>query len=289
MATNAGRDVPESTKQLWTAIGQSRRIMLASAILLELSVVNIVASITAVVVAHIADGHPRAGLVAWAVVSSVLVVTFGGLLAVTFLRYRKTNKDLISDETWIEMSVRSRALPSRPNNGEGKQDTGATEAWRKFAQDYEQLRCYVELLEGRIGVLEEGQQNANPQNEVSNGEVMGAEIRTPGNVDGNIIQTNSHNGGGDETPKPKAASLDGSLSRRQLLRPESSQGSDSNDAIPRSDTKTSILTELCEAVTEGYSPLAEHTNRGSPYTPQPSGLHPMPSGSPRGDTFRRLG
>ncbi|KAK3904223.1 hypothetical protein C8A05DRAFT_42662 [Staphylotrichum tortipilum] len=237
------QSVPESTKQLWTAIGQSRRMMLASAILLELSVVNIVASITAVVVAHIADGHPRAGLVAWAIVSSVFVVTFGGLLA-----------DFISGETWIEMT-----------SGEPKQDTGATEAWERFAQDHEQLRGYVELLEGRIG------------NEVSNGGAVGVDIRAPGN-----------DGGGDKTPKAKSASLDGSLSRCELLRPESWQGSDSNDAIPRSDTKTSILTELCEAVTEGYSPLAEHTHRGSPYIPPPP-IPCMPSASPRDDTFRRLG
>lgn len=288
MATNAGRDIPESTKQLWTAIGQSRRLMLASAILLELAVVNIVASVTSVVVAHIADGHPRAGLVAWAIVSSVLVATFGGLLVVSFLGYRKSNKNLISGETWIEMTVRSRSLPQRPKSGEHKQDTRATEAWERFAQDHEQLRSYVELLEGRIGVLEEDRQNANPQNEVSNNDAGGVDIRTHGNTEDDIKETNPHDVGSNETPKAKAASLDGSLSRRQLLRPESWQGSDSNDAIPRSDTKTSILTELCEAVTEGYSPLAEHPHRGSPYIPPPSG-HRMPSASPLSDGFRRLG
>lgn len=58
-----------------------------------------------------------------------------------------------------------------------------------------------------------------------------------------------------------------SVSRRELLQPEGSSVDAAETtsvgegaALPRADTQASILTELCAAVTEGYSPLWEETS-----------------------------
>jgi hypothetical protein len=299
MATNAGRSVPKSTKKLWSALSRSRKMMFASAVLLELSILNVVASVTAVTASHIEHGYAGTGVVAWAVVSGVFVLTFGALLGVTFLQYRKMNKDLVSGENWIEMHLRSRPLPPRPQSEDRKQDNGETEAWQKFVQDHTQLRRYVEFLESRIGVLEEGRPNIGKQNDGPDTDMAGvASGPTYGAMDNAISQSSSTNadvggGGGDNTPKAKKLNVGGSLSRRQLLQsedsvtePESWQGSDGNATIPQSDTKASILTELCEAVTEGYSPLSGALP-GSPHTPQPPN-NQTPSGRPRGSTLRHL-
>ncbi|KAK4039517.1 hypothetical protein C8A01DRAFT_47005 [Parachaetomium inaequale] len=299
MAVNAGRSVPRSTKKLWSALGRSRKMMLASAILLELSIINVVSSVTAVIASHIEHGYAGIGLVAWAAVSGVFVLTFGGLLGVTFLQYRKMNKDLVSGENWIEMHLRSRPLPPRPQSEDHKQqDNGATEAWQKFVQDHEQLRRYVEFLESRIGVLEEGRPNAGQGNDGSDtGAIrVGNNAASSANMENSTGQVRNMDTGdaGDDTPKAKKLNVGGSLSRRQLLQPEDSvtepeswHSCDGNTAIPQSDTKTSILTELCEAVTEGYSPLSEQMPPGSPHIPQTPNNH-TPSGPPRGNTLRHL-
>ncbi|KAK3294957.1 uncharacterized protein B0H64DRAFT_324024 [Chaetomium fimeti] len=296
MATNAGRSVPKSTRKMWSALARSRKMMLAAAILLELSILNVVASVTAVTANHIEHGYAGIGLVAWAAVSGVFVLTFGALLGVTVLQYRRMNKDLVSGENWIEMHLRSRPLPPRPQGEDRKQDSGATEAWQKFVQDHTQLRHYVEFLESRIGILEEGQPNIGEQNDGPDTDMTGVGSGpTSGNMENAIGQpsgTNADGGAGNDTPNANKLNVGGSLSRRQLLQPEDSvtepeswQGSDGNATIPKSDTKASILTELCEAVTEGYSPLSGMLP-GSPQTPQTLNNH-TPSGR-RGSTLRHL-
>ncbi|KAH6842594.1 hypothetical protein B0I37DRAFT_393115 [Chaetomium sp. MPI-CAGE-AT-0009] len=297
MATNAGRSVPRSTKELWIDLARLRKAMLAAAVFLELSILNLVASVTAVTADHIEHGYAGIGLVVWAVMSGILVLTFGALLGVTFLQHRRMNKDLISGENWIEMHLRSRPLPPRPQGEDRKQDSGATEAWQKFVQDHAQLRRYVEFLESRIGVLEEGQPNTGEHDDSPNTDMAGVGGGpAPGNMENAVGQpsgTNADSGAGDNTPKANKLTVGGSLSRRQLLQsedsvtePESWQSSDGNATIPKSDTKASILTELCEAVTEGYSPLAEMLP-GSPQTPQTLDSH-TPSSRPRGSTLRHL-
>jgi hypothetical protein len=286
-AVNAGLGVPKSTKKLWTSLGRSRKMMIISAILLQLVILNLVASVTAVVVSHIEQGSAGTGLVAWAAVSGVFVLTLAGLLAITFLQYRKMSENLVSDENWIEMHLRSRPLPPRPKSEERKkEDDGATEAWQKFAQDHTQLRRYVEFLETRVGVLEEGRTD-----------MSGANNTTPSNIANGIGQTGGGNvdsDAGDNTPKAKKLNASSSMSHRQLLQPEPSlagseswQGSDNSGRIPRSDTKASILTELCEAVTEGYSPLSEQMPRGSPQVPQTPNMH-TPSARPRDSVAHHL-
>ncbi|KAK4118904.1 hypothetical protein N657DRAFT_582740 [Parathielavia appendiculata] len=319
MAVNAGRGVPGDTKKLWTSLGRSRRMMLTSAILLESSLLNAVASVTAVVVIQIEHGYAGLGLVAWAALSAAFVVAFGVLLAFAFLQYRKMNNDVVSGESWIEMHVRSRPLPPPPQGqGQGQggehskqEENGATEAWQKFIQDHEQLRRYVEFLESRIGVLEEGRPNPGQQyyNDESNtaDEAGAGKNAARGNTVNRISQTPRASTtlaapGDDNTSKPKKlVSASGSMSHRQLLQPEDAasgpseswqQGSDSDGsgAIPKSDTKVSILTELCEAVTEGYSPLSEHMPRGSSHLSQNLDTHTTPSaGRSRNSTLSPLG
>lgn len=298
MAANAGRSVPKSTKKLWNALGRSRKMMLATAILLEVSILNAVSSVTAVVVTHIENGYPGIGLGAWAAVSSVFVLTFGGLMVIGFLQYRKLNKDVVSDENWIEMHLRSRPLPPRPQSEERRQeDNGATEAWQKFTEDHEQLRRYVEFLESRIGVLEEGQPKRVQENGGPNVDSTAPGINASGALSndtiGQAIGGDVYDNRSDNTPKATKLNIGGSLSRRQLLQPEDSvteaeswQGSERNNTVPKSDTKASILTELCEAVTEGYSPLSEQMPRGSPHVPQNSDTY-TPSTRQRGNQSLR--
>jgi hypothetical protein len=219
-------------------------MMLASAILLELSIINVVSSTTAVIASYIEHGYAGIGLVAWAAVSGVLVLTFGGLLGVTFLQYRKMNKELVSGENWIEMHLRSRPLPPRPQSEDDKQqDNGATEAWQKFVQDHEQLRRYVEFLESRIGVLEEGRPNAGQCNDGpdTGATRAGNNAVSSVNMESSTGQARNMDTGdaGDDTPKAKKLNVGGSLSRRQLLQPEDSvtepeswHSCDGNTAIP---------------------------------------------------------
>ncbi|KAL2149198.1 hypothetical protein VTH82DRAFT_8546 [Thermothelomyces myriococcoides] len=279
MGVNGARNVPESTKKLWTAVGWSRKIMLVSAILLELSILSVVAGVTAVATSHAEHGRAAIGLAVWAAVSGAFTLTSGAVFGLAFLRYRKINKELVSGETWIEMHHRSRPLPPRPQSEEYKQDNGATEAWNRFVQDHEQLRRYVELLESRIGALEDGPPNVGqgrkaPDVDANRGrsEPNSGELERVLNVPGD--QTNSGSRPADGTPIASRSNVGDSLSRRKLLQQDDSvteheswQGGndEANEAtISKSDTRASIITELCESVTEGYSPLSEQMPFGSP-------------------------
>ena len=71
----------------------------------------------------------------WAAVSGVFVLTSGALLGVALLWYRKRNEDLVLGEGWVEMHLRSRPLPPRPQREERNQQNWATKARKKFAQD----------------------------------------------------------------------------------------------------------------------------------------------------------
>ncbi|GAB1316202.1 hypothetical protein MFIFM68171_06412 [Madurella fahalii] len=251
-------DLPKSTRELWGIVGRLRGLMIASALLLELSILSFVSSITVVAMMRREHGYPGTGVVAWAALSGILVVVLPVSFWLSILQYRKTTKRLLSGENWIEMHRRSRPLPPRPiSDGEQQQDNSTTEeAWQKFAQDHEQLRRYVEFLENRIGVLEEGQQGAHPTIDPGDGVAAG-----------NSNDHEKDNGIANSNPKPKPLKVDRSLSRRKLIQPEAEPGPNGATAIPVSSTKTSILTELCEAVTEGYSPLSEQSGPIATQTP----------------------
>jgi hypothetical protein len=294
MAANAGGGIPRSTKELWGVLGRLRKMMLASAILLELCILSLVSSVTAVIVTHIEQGYADVGLVAWAAVSGALVLTFAGLLGIGFLQHRKMSKDLVSGENWIEMHLRSRPLPPRPQSEQRNQDSGATEAWQKFVQDHTQLRRYVEFLESRIGVLEEGRQTTDQQNNGPKADPTGtgdsAASNNINNEENICAPSQPHDVHG---PPKETTVLRGSSSRRQLLQPEGSVAESKSwgdcstkGVIPSSDTKTSILTELCEAVTQGYSPLSEQMRGGSSPFPQSPNNDDTPSARPRASALR---
>ncbi|KAL2264476.1 hypothetical protein VTK26DRAFT_41 [Humicola hyalothermophila] len=290
MPAGHGWQLPRSAREIWGIVDRLWYMMLVSAAFLELSILNFVSSITAVIMVHTEHRTPAVGLVAWAAVSSTFVVTFGMLLGFSILQYRKTSKNLVSGENWIEMHRRSRPLPPRPGSEEREQDNAATEAWQKFAQDHKQLRRYVEFLENRVGVLEEAQSaKIHQQSEERN---TGATQPAGGARD---LEAGNDNDDGDSTPKAKKTYVGGSLSRRKLLQRDDT-GADSdmwregegNAPMSKSDTKASILTELCEAVTEGYSPLCEQMPRVTAH-PSPTSNNGTPSGRPRGSTVHHLG
>ncbi|KAK4133772.1 hypothetical protein BT67DRAFT_382230 [Trichocladium antarcticum] len=282
MAANHAWELPESTREMWSITRRSRNTAIVSAVFLELSVLSFVASVTAMVMSRMERGGPVAGTIVAAVVSGAFAVAFGVLLWFSILQYRKMSKDVVSGETWIEMHRRARPLPARPDGEERQQDNAATQAWQKFTQDHAQLRRYVEYLEGRVGVLEDSQPaNASQCNESNAGATRASS------------SANGVDEDGGSTPKATARNfkVGGSLSRRELLKREDTstehdnwRDSGSRAAIPQSDTRTSILTELCAAVTE-YSPLSEQMPRGPGHFGQASNEN-TPSVRPRTNTLR---
>ncbi|KXX80827.1 hypothetical protein MMYC01_201885 [Madurella mycetomatis] len=204
-------NLPKSTRELWGAVDRLRGIVIALALLLELSILSFVSSITVVTMTRREHGYPSAGIVAWAVLSGVLVVILPVSFWLSILQYRKTTKRLLSNENWIEMHRRSRPLSPRPNS-DGNQHQGnniTEESWQKFAQDHEQLRRYVEFLENRIGMLEEGRQPARQITDTGDGAA----------ADSNSEHQN-RNGKTDCTPRSTILNVDRPLSRRKLLQPE---------------------------------------------------------------------
>lgn len=291
MAVNHAWQLPKSTREMWSITDRSRNMSIISAVVLELSILSFVSSVTAMIMSPMEHGDPATGTVVGTVVSGAFAVAFAVLLWFSLLQYRKTSKDLVSGETWIEMHRRSRPLPRRPDSEERQQDNAATQAWKKFAQDHAQLRRYVEYLESRVGILEEGQPtNTDQHNDGSSAGATRASSSAIGGAENGIGYGRvDHNGG--STPKARNFKVGGSLSRRELLprddtaaEPEDWRDGENRAAIPQSDTRTSILTELCAAVTE-YSPLSEQMPRGSGHFGQVSNNN-TPSVRPRGNTLR---
>ncbi|KAL2128108.1 hypothetical protein VTI74DRAFT_9645 [Chaetomium olivicolor] len=301
-ATAAGRGLPKETREMWAIIPRMRKILMVWFVFFEVSLLNAVSSITTVIVSSIERGSPSAGVTAWAVTSGVFVVTFGILLGVAYRQYRNVDSEIASSEEWIEMHLRCRPLPPRPAAEEqDKSDTGAEDAWHKFSRDNQELRKYIEFVENRIAVLEEQKNNAEEATATnhSGDPSLSGSTNTP---IGQAVTKDSSSSDSDKTIRPakklphKRSSV--SLARQTLLqadnsanyggKPSSSSWSTTQHnnhnsykdcgtdgaTLPKSSTETSILTELCEAVTatEGYSPLAEQhmmPSRASViYTPQ---------------------
>lgn len=293
MATNSAWQLPRGTKEMWGVINRLRNMVIISAVLLELSTLSLVSSVTAVATSELERGYPLTGLVAWAAVSGASVVVFGVVLGLAIFQYRKTGQNLVSGETWIEMHHRSRALPPRPNSEEREQDAAATEAWKKFVQDHEQLRRYVEFLETRVGVLEERQPETRRHKDEPSADAIRATSDVAGSTENDTVRLcrGGHEG---TTPTAKDTNMGDSLSQRELLQPEGTaaesqcwRDGERSLAVPKSETRTSILTELCEAVTEGYSPLSEHMPREPSHTVQTAD-NGTPCARARGSTGRYL-
>ncbi|KAK0615728.1 hypothetical protein B0T17DRAFT_353179 [Bombardia bombarda] len=317
-----------------------RTIVLVSVCLLQLSIVAFVAGITTSITSSTARGSVDIGTIVWTTMGGVLTVLFAVIFTFAILRYRNMYKQQLggdSNETWIEMHHRSRALPPRPSptaddsaGGDTKTsggDVGATEAWAKFAKDHERLRRYVECLEHRIGALKEEQSILHPRNGDGREEAEEDDDATVRQYRRDTVDTScpvrnknqkrdsgiaaaktssSKSGGGSNggdsadsspssvtaTPQPKTtpksspasylAKRNGSVSQRNLLKHSATNSvssltsssinldddnnGDDNNILPLSGTKTSILTDLCDAVMEPYSPLSSSNQRSSVIT-----------------------
>jgi hypothetical protein len=161
------------------------------------------------------------------------------------------------DEEWIELTHRQqRALPAHQETGPATQSIKQREdaAWDKFAEDPMQVRRYVEGLE----------------NQLATSSTLAAVGYSPGKVEVSPppARTSGSISGGLKLNRPKSIKAKGNMPMQRLPRESSTQsllqasavGNNSNPftgPMPQSSTKGSILTELCAAVTEPYSPLAE--------------------------------
>ncbi|KAL1840250.1 hypothetical protein VTJ49DRAFT_3047 [Mycothermus thermophilus] len=305
-AINACLPVPESTTGLWRGIDRSRKLMEASRVLLLLAVLSFVASITAMSVKAADDKPVTHGLITWALMSGVFLAIFVGFLVLGAWQRRKTTRNAISRETWIEENVRSRPLPPLPrpvteteHNTNNPDDAGASdEAWHKFATDHEQLRRYVALLETRIAALEDGgsqKATASTHSTSTGGNIPFMSGALPPSTSRVSDPKDKDKKPNYNTPTTSRRQLFPSRPRsdeQSLVGPEICYDSDRGGAggsMTKSSTKASILTELCEAVTEGYSPLAaagepgsaSSTNRGSVQILQATSAEVTPSVRPR--------
>ena len=130
---------------------------------LQVSIISFVASI-AVFASHSSQSPICAGIIAWISISAVLLVSSLATLIIGICAVARLRKQETGEDPWIEMHRLARALPPRPppekegdNHADKKskalteEDKAATEeAWKKFADDQERLRKYVEKLEQEI-------------------------------------------------------------------------------------------------------------------------------------------
>lgn len=291
---NAER-LPKNLRELW-GLDRLEKMLLACLLLLVAGLISSASSITAVVMSN-GDDPSRITMIAWMTVSISFVMVLALIVAFGWIHYRKTSKTLVDDELWIQMQRRDRPLPPLPQDEDKKNDETTSAAWTKFAADQEQLRRYVERLESRVAKLENQESGTSQSNDEPNALDNGSnsQCRSIFKSKGKqrlVRSKREHNASDDDNTatKPKL-SLKESLSRRELLKPDSENGSSSENegshgfGIPRSDTKVSILTELCEAVAESYSPLNERGARTSSASPAAFGRYsqneawPMTCGS----------
>jgi hypothetical protein len=276
-AINAGLPVPESTKELWAGIKRSRDLILVSAALLILSLISVASSITAVSVSH-DDGKPIVrGLLTWVTLSGVFLVASAGLMGLGFWLRHKSY-------------VLSRPLPnqpgadqdSKPSNAE---DPEASTDYKTVYNSIELLKARIDNLidtpiQGRqiVPSLATSLESGTSHTELRKGRAV--EMPVCSGLVPNKPQS-SNDGSFDKTAwvggsiAPRGSFPDDSKGkkpmypvspyyRRHASKPffarsdevdlvpaeSANQNSDRPGSIAKSSTKASILTELCEAVTE---------------------------------------
>jgi hypothetical protein len=172
-------------------MGHLRGLLIAEAVLWKLSSMSFVSSMTVVIVRNHNQGTVGEGVVAWAVLSGLLFIILPIAFWLTILQYRKTGRAIISDKAWIEMHHRSKPLPPCPPNTpeEEKNSDCTTPALEKVAQDQAQLCREFELLRGRIGALEEGQQQGHRQED----DAANSSGSTPAHKRNNADNDTGHN------------------------------------------------------------------------------------------------
>ncbi|KAK3401768.1 hypothetical protein B0T20DRAFT_347115 [Sordaria brevicollis] len=153
---------PEQQERTQRVIRLQRWLIPVSFGMLQVSIISFVASI-AVFATRTSQSPISAGIIAWVSISTVLLVSSLATLVIGACALGRLRKQQTGEDPWIEMHRLARALPPRPpaekdgdktdkkGKGLAKEDKAATEeAWKKFADDQEQLRKYVEKLEQEI-------------------------------------------------------------------------------------------------------------------------------------------
>lgn len=155
---------PEQQERIQRVIRLQKWLVPVSFGVLQVSIISFVASI-AVFASRTSQSPISAGIIAWISISTVLLVSSLAILLIGACALGRFRKQETGEDPWIEMHRLARALPPRPaaeKDGDNKtdkkkgkaqaeEDKAATEeAWKKFADDQEQLRKYVEKLEQEI-------------------------------------------------------------------------------------------------------------------------------------------
>ncbi|KAK3682076.1 hypothetical protein B0T22DRAFT_275332 [Podospora appendiculata] len=304
MTTTEACFVPAGDASETWEVGCWRAGVLVSMCMLQLSVVSTVASATICITSpRRPDTSPLIWTTVSGAFTASLVVLFY-ISVRNYRRITRKNAGAESWIEMQHRSRRALPPRPGTAAGERASDNAAAmENWRAFASDEERLRRYVEGLEHRVAALKEAQvvagagaseERGDPQ--VRSDVFVRRDAAADGGVGGNRKSTapterttadfdiggdddsddddddnDDHGGRTDGSLTPKAGDINRglSVSRRNLL---GSQGNMSEpeshnhdqDAMPVSDTKASILTELCAAVTEPYSPLSRASSGMSP-------------------------
>ncbi|KAK0709193.1 hypothetical protein B0T26DRAFT_397897 [Lasiosphaeria miniovina] len=274
-------------------------LTLTSAVLLQLAIVALVASVTVCAMDRSMNKPVGQGALVGTALSIVLIVIFVAGFVVGVTRFRKLGKRSSVGGAWIEMQHRARKLPPRPSadNSEPEQENAATAAWKKFTDNHALLRNYVEGLENVIGTLKEHHESSSRQPNHAIDSALVADVgqrRRKGTATDDI--TAVAQGGGMMTDitcsQTKGAKKGVSMSQRHLLYGEETlatsdswQTLGSKLAVPLSNTKTSILTELCDAVVEPYSPLSNGCNSETGRVPSGAAISGTRNVKPENDSL----
>ncbi len=191
-----------------------------------------------------AYGSADTGAVVWLAMSAVVVMVAAGAL---FIGTRK-QPTRPQDEEWIELGNKRKEPDNSPAPAPGEDLPGTASAsgqenpdkfWRKFARDESQLRRYVETLEERVARAEADLSRNGHEDSTSHQHVR------PPPIDSFSWPIRP------ETRPRGFEPVQTQGSRRDLLQPDTP----GKRSVAVSATQGSILTQLCAAVTEPYSPL----------------------------------
>ncbi len=200
-----------------------------------LAVVSFTAATTYLCVKISIIGEWDGGVVAWLVVSLVLCI------GSSFGLFYGTIKNLPKDPEWLELGQHGKFQRNPEQDSTAIQDR----FWHKFAQYQQQLRRYVEALEDKLRHAEEklAKENGGTDSGRRTKAGVAKEPKQPPAI-----------------PSRTDNCVYGQPSGQQLLQPAMHDMA----TIPFSATQGSILTQLCAAVSEPYSPLAKDRGMSSP-------------------------
>ncbi|KAM7221775.1 hypothetical protein V8F06_002768 [Rhypophila decipiens] len=234
----------------------------------------------------IPDLEQQIGIIAGAILSGIATIIAAFLIPYTVKKHRK-NRESSEDaapNSWIELQHREKPLPPLPSlekNAADDKDPKVIALRNKFVQDTDRLWGYLWTVEELLLQAHGGDRDAIPECMVVHDILAqaGPQSTTTGVVAESSstplrlrdrfspirIFSNSNGRSERNEPDPEAAPQALNIVKKPTPK-HAAQDSISKDvlvattdsaeaAIPRSETTTSILAELCDAVTEHYSPL----------------------------------